>query len=396
MKKLKIMVIIGTRPEAIKMASIIQILKQNQAQVKLTVVTTAQHRDMVDSVLRLFNITPQVDCNIMQMHQTLSQITIWALSKLSLIIENSKPQVVLAQGDTTSAFAGALAAFYHKVPIGHIEAGLRSFDKLNPYPEEINRKFIASIADWHFAPTKQAKLNLLQENIAPSKIYVTGNTGIDALLYFAKQNYIPEIPKLKNIDWNRRIILVETHRRENWGQPLRNICSALKIIVERNQDIELIFPCHPNPQVYRVVDSMLGKKERMHIFVATKYSDFVQLMKKAYLILSDSGGIQEEAPILGKPVLVLRKVTERPEAVNVGVIRVIGTDIKSIISNTQRLLDNPAEYRKMAKNTFIYGDGKAANRIINILLYHFGLKKSLPQEFREPIYKAKSRITSKV
>ncbi|MFB3897251.1 MAG: non-hydrolyzing UDP-N-acetylglucosamine 2-epimerase [bacterium] len=381
MNKLKVMVIIGTRPEAIKMASIIRVLKQNQTRIKVIVVTTAQHRDLVDSVLRLFAIKPQVDCNIMQKQQTLSQITIRALSKLSHIIDTVNPQVVLVQGDTTSAFAGALAAFYHKVPIGHVEAGLRSFDKYNPYPEEINRKFISAIADWHFAPTKTAKLNLIKENITPSKIFVTGNTGIDALLYFAKQNYIPNIPELKKVDWTKRIILVETHRRENWGQPMRNICSSLKDIIERNQDLELIFPCHPNPQVYRTVNSMLGKKDRMHIFVATKYSDFVQLMKKAYLILSDSGGIQEEAPVLGKPVLVLRKVTERPEAVRAGAIRVVGTNIDSIISNTQLLLDYPTKYRNMAKNTYIYGDGKAASRIINILFYHLGLKKSLPQEF---------------
>lgn len=380
MKKLKVMVVIGTRPEAIKMASVVQLLRQNSAQVKLTLVTTAQHRDMVDSVLHLFNIKPQIDCNIMQVRQTLEQITIRALSKLSQIVETVNPHVVLVQGDTTSAFAGALAAFYHKVSVGHIEAGLRSFDKYNPYPEEINRKFISAIADWHFAPTKPAKLNLIKENIPPSKIYVTGNTGIDALQYFAKQNYIPSIPELKRVDWKKRIILVEMHRRENWGQPMRNICSALKIIVERNQDIELIFPCHPNPQVYRLVYSMLGDKERIHIFMATKYSDFVQLMKKAYLILSDSGGIQEEAPVLGKPVLVLRQVTERPEAVRAGVIRVVGTNSENIIYNTQQLLES-REYCKMAKKTFIYGDGKAADRIIKVLFYHFGLKRSLPQEF---------------
>lgn len=386
MAKLKVMVIIGTRPEAIKIAPMIRILNRFQTKVQLTVVTTAQHRDMVDSILRLFQIKPHIDCDIMQSRQTLTQITVRALSKLSQIIKTQNPQVVLVQGDTTSAFSGALAAFYHQVPIGHIEAGLRSFDKYNPYPEEINRKFIAVIADWHFAPTKQAKLNLIQENIPPNRIYVTGNTGIDALQYFTKQHYIPPIPELHQVNWRNRIILVETHRRENWGQPMRNICSALINIVERNQNVELIFPCHPNPQVYKIVHPALAGKKRMHVFIATKYSDFVQLMKRSYLILSDSGGIQEEAPNLGKPVLVLRKVTERPEAVQAGVIKVIGTDIDNLITNTQRLLDNPAEYRKMAKKTIIYGDGKAASRIVNILFYHFGLKKSLPQEFKEPVY----------
>jgi UDP-N-acetylglucosamine 2-epimerase len=380
--KLKVMVIIGTRPEAIKIAPVIQILNQYRTRIELTVVTTAQHRDMVDSVLQLFMIKPQVDCDIMHSHQTLTQITVRALSKLSQIIETKKPQVVLVQGDTTSAFAGALAAFYHQVPIGHIEAGLRSFDKYNPYPEEINRKFIAVIADWHFAPTKQAKQYLIQENITPDRIYITGNTGIDALQYFAKQHYIPAIPELRKVNWRNRIILVETHRRENWGQPLLNICSALNKIVEQNQDVELIFPCHPNPQVYKIVKSALTEKKRMHIFIASKYSDFVQLMKRAYLILSDSGGIQEEAPYLGKPLLVLRKLTERPEAVRAGVIKVIGTDTKNIIANTQVLLDNPTIYRKMAKKTTIYGDGNAARRIVDILFYHFGLKKSFPREYQ--------------
>lgn len=392
MVKVKVMSIVGTRPEAIKMAPVIQALAQIPNKVRSIVVTTAQHREMVDSVFQLFHIQPQYDCDIMQNRQTLTQITVRALSKLSQIIEQTQPDVVLVQGDTTSAFVGALAAFYHRISLGHIEAGLRSFDKFNPYPEEINRKFISVVADWHFAPTREAKQNLLKENVPSNRVYVTGNTGIDALLTIARRNRALHIPELHSVNWHRRILLVEAHRRENWGQPIHEICEALCKLVEQNEDIELIFPHHLNPKIYRVVQSILSGKERIHLFAATNYGDFVQLMKRSYLILTDSGGIQEEAPALGKPVLLLRKVTERPEAERIGAVKVIGTNPAKIIAETQKLLDNQQIYQRIARQIHLYGDGKAALRIVGIVLYQFGLRKSLPQEFQEPRVKDNSQI----
>ncbi|MDI6782730.1 MAG: UDP-N-acetylglucosamine 2-epimerase (non-hydrolyzing) [bacterium] len=384
MNQRKVMVIIGTRPEAIKLAPVIRQLKRGTEKLDAIIVTTSQHREMVDSVLELFNITPTFDCDIMRPRQTLTQLTARAVTALSQIIEKDKPDLVLVQGDTTSAFAGALTAFYHHVPVGHIEAGLRSFDKYHPFPEEINRKFISVIADWHFAPTRLAKQYLQKENVSPTRIYITGNTGIDALLAVTRQEKLLAIPELKNVDWQKRIILVEAHRRENWGHPMREICSAVLQLVEQNNDIELIFPHHLNPQVYETVHSILGGKDRIHLFAATNYADFVHLMTKAYLILTDSGGIQEEAPILGKPVLLLRKVTERPEAVRAGVVKVVGTERSRIIHTMQELLDNRKAYLKMARKIALYGDGRAAERIVDLILYQFGLRNSMPKEFKEP------------
>ncbi|MCX7919216.1 MAG: UDP-N-acetylglucosamine 2-epimerase (non-hydrolyzing) [bacterium] len=385
MHRLKVMVIIGTRPEAIKLVSVIEELNQNTKYFKPIVVTTAQHRELVDTVFKLFNIKPQFDCNIMQSKQTLTHITTLAVKKLTRIMDIVNPDIVLVQGDTTTAFSGALTAFYHRIPIGHIEAGLRSFHKYNPFPEEMNRILIGKLADWHFAPTELAKQYLINEGVNPEKIYITGNTGIDAVLKFAKQSIRPTIPEIKTINWQRRIILVEMHRRENWGKPLQNVCTGLIEIAKRNKDVEIVFPYHLNPVVQKTVDKILAREERIHLFKATNYADFIWLLNQSYLILTDSGGIQEEAPILGKPVLLLREVTERPEAVKAGIVKVIGTETEKVITETQHLLDDKATYRTMAQKIPLYGDGKAGKRIIHIILNQFGYRKSLPREFQQPI-----------
>ena len=363
----KILFIFGTRPEAIKMAPVIKKFKDYINLFKTIVVVTAQHRDMLDQILKIFHIKPDYDLNIMQKNQSLEDITIRSLKRLTKIIQLEKPKMILVQGDTTTTFVGALAGFYNKIPVGHIEAGLRTYDKFQPFPEEINRKLTTVLADIHFAPTKSAAENLKKEGIPSSQIFVTGNTVIDALLEVVGQNYKFKSPLKEIINNNCKLILVTTHRRENFGKPLKNICLALNEITQEFEDVQILFSVHPNPKVRNVVLNVLHNNKKIHLFPPLDYVTFAHLMAKAYLILTDSGGIQEEAPSLGKPVLVLRNKTERLEAIEAGTVKLVGTNVKKIIEETSKLLKDESEYNKMAKAVNPYGDGKAAERIFNII-----------------------------
>lgn len=363
----KVLVAFGTRPEAIKMAPVVKELQKYPKAFSVTVCVTGQHREMLDSVLNLFSIEPDYDLNIMQKNQSLFQIVSSTLEKIQPVLEEVKPDIVLVQGDTSTAFVVSLAGFYLKIPVGHIEAGLRTNDKFNPFPEEINRRLISHIADLHFAPTETARSYLLAEGISPEKVHVTGNTVIDALLMTVNGNFCMP-PELKAVDFeNRKVILVTAHRRENLGEPLRNICLALKDLAQHYDDLQIVYPVHLNPNVRRVVYDILDDVENVFLAEPMDYEAFANMMNKSYLILTDSGGIQEEAPSLGKPVLVLRNVTERPEAVEAGTAKVVGTEKENIIVATRELLDNNEEYDRMANIRNPYGDGNAANKIVKIL-----------------------------
>ena len=365
---LRVMVAFGTRPEAIKMVSIIKELQRYSEKFCVTVCVTAQHREMLDSVLNLFSIEPDYDLNIMRSNQTLFQITSSILSRMQDVLEESKPDIVLVQGDTSTAFVVSLASFYLKIPVGHIEAGLRTNDKYNPFPEEINRRLTDALADLHFAPTESARDNLLREGIPGESIFVTGNTVIDALLSIVDDDYEFEQPILRNLDFSaRKVIAVTVHRRESFGKPMKHIFSALRELAVSETDIEIVYPVHLNPNVRRAAREILQTVEHVHLIEPLSYKPFVQLLNRCYLILTDSGGIQEEAPSLGKPVLVLRDVTERSEAIEVGTARLVGTDTERIIAMTRALLHNRDEYDKMAGTVNPYGDGNAAKRIVEIL-----------------------------
>ncbi len=371
MKKLgvkKILFAFGTRPEAIKLAPLIIELQKHQKIFKVEICITAQHRQMLDQVLHIFKIKSDYDLDIMKHDQTLFDINIRILTKLQRLLQTTKPNLMIVQGDTTTAFVSALAAFYLKIPIGHVEAGLRSNDKFAPFPEEINRRFITHLADFHFAPTVRAKENLLKEGVNDQYIVVTGNTVIDALILALKMNPKVNLPILDKINPHHRIILVTAHRRENWGQPLKNICSALKRIIARNQNVEIIYPLHPNPNINIPVRKYLGNIQKIHLTMPFDYLLFAHLMRRAYLILTDSGGIQEEAPTLGKPVLVLRDKTERPEAIAAGTAQLVGTNPIKIIEATERLLYSKRAYDKMTGVQNPFGDGKASRKIHSFLL----------------------------
>ncbi len=366
--RLKILSIFGTRPEAIKMAPVIKELERRSDVFESVVAVTAQHREMLDQVLDLFKIQPDYDLDIMKPGQDLFDITSRALLGLRPVLEDAKPDIILVQGDTTTTFIAALAAFYLKIKVGHIEAGLRSFDKHHPFPEEINRALTTVIADYHFPPTQTSKHNLLACGVPEERIYITGNTVIDALVQTVKPGYTFMRPDLKAVDFdNKRIVLVTSHRRENWGEPLQQICRAIKEIALKNPDVEVVFSVHLNPLVQQTVRDILGDIERVHLIMPLDYEPFVQLIDKSYLILTDSGGIQEEAPSLGKPVLVLREVTERPEGVEAGTVRVAGRDTNRIVDEAQLLLGDVGEYNKMARAVNPYGDGHAGQRIADIL-----------------------------
>jgi len=370
MGRYKIATVFGTRPEAIKIAPVLQALDKRGFDP--VVIVTAQHREMLDQVLDLFSINPDYDLDIMLQKQDLFDISLNALQGLQSLLEKEKPDVLLVQGDTTTTFIAALAAFYLRIRIGHIEAGLRTFDKDNPFPEEMNRQLTSRLADFHFAPTEIAQKNLEREGIPTGNIFITGNTVIDALLKTVREDYSFTKPLLNEIDYiKRKVILVTAHRRESWGEPLQNICLAIKKLAEHFPDTEIVFSVHLNPQVQRATRSILDGTERVHLINPLDYEPFVQLMNKSYLILTDSGGIQEEAPSLGKPVLVLREVTERPEAVNAGTTKVVGRDTNRIVAETSLLLSNETEYQKMAKAKNPYGDGKAAERIVDNLCNYF-------------------------
>ncbi len=379
---IKVLSIFGTRPEAIKMAPLVKALEKHES-FDSYVCVTAQHRDMLDQVLEIFEITPDFDLDIMKNRQTLTDITVNALKGLEEVIRENAPDIILVHGDTTTTFVGSLAAFYNQVKVGHVEAGLRTFNKYFPYPEELNRKLTGAIADVHFSPTSNSKGNLLREGVDESAIFVTGNTAIDALKTTVNKNFKFRTEVLNKIDFKkRRVLMVTAHRRENLGEPLENICKALKHIVEKYKDVEIVYAVHKNPAVRETAFKILGNMDRVHLLDPLDADEMHNLMAKSYLILTDSGGLQEEAPSLGKPVLVLRRETERPEAIEFGTLKLVGVDQQDIINMTEQLLEDQGEYNKMANAVNPYGDGEASERIIESLLYYFKEKKERPEEFR--------------
>ncbi len=375
-------VVFGTRPDTIKMAPIILELK-NHKHFRVTTIATAQHRQMLDQVITVFGIEPDYDLNIMQPKQSLAKLTKNTIAALDEVLVEAKPDMVLVQGDTTTTFIGSLAAFYRQIPVGHVEAGLRTRDKANPFPEEINRRLTSCIADLHFAPTATAKQSLLKEHIPADQIVVTGNSVIDALGYAIKRTYrFPDHRLNQFVDEGRKIVLLTMHRRENWGAPMTGACKAVRELARRYPDHRFVFPVHLNPIVRDVVYPILGSIRNVVLIEPLPYSDFVNLMARSHLILTDSGGVQEEGPSLGKPVLVLRKVTERPEAVKYGTVKLVGLDPITIASAARTLLDNRNAYQKMATATNPYGDGHASRRTVQALEHFFGFAAKKPTEFR--------------
>lgn len=367
---MKISVAFGTRPEAIKLAPVIHHLKRDPA-VELRILVSGQHRLLLDQVLRLFDIVPACDFKVMRPNQGLGGLMARILKAVECDVVSHRPDWMLVQGDTTTALGAAMAAYYQRVPIAHVEAGLRTGDRFNPFPEEINRKFIGSLACLHFAPTEGAGQNLLREGIDPSTIHVTGNTGIDALLEVASRGTDRPSSDHSGVcppEAGNRLILVTSHRRESFGLELFNICTALRMLVKRNEEVRIVYALHPNPNVTAVVERELRGAPRVHLTAAPDYASFVSLMKRSFLILTDSGGIQEEAPSLGKPVLVLRSCTERMEAIEAGTAKLVGTDPNRIVVETERLLNDSVEYARMARVNNPYGDGHAAERIVEMLL----------------------------
>ncbi len=381
MAKLKVMTVFGTRPEAIKMCPLVLEMRKQPDEIEPLVAVTAQHREMLDQVLHLFGITPDYDLNIMSAGQTLYDVTEKALRGLQKVLEEAKPDLVLVHGDTTTTFAGALAAFYAQIPVGHVEAGLRTGNKYSPFPEEMNRKLTGALADYHFAPTATSKANLLRENVPEAKIVVTGNTVIDALKTTVKKDYRFDDDALHEVlDSGKRLILMTTHRRENLGEPMRHVYKALCEVLRTHPGVEAIFPVHKNPKVRQIVNEELGHLPQVHLIEPLDYEPFANLMARVDIVLTDSGGIQEEAPALGKPVLVLRDTTERPEAVSAGTVKLIGTAYEDVLRETNLLLDDAAHYRAMAEAVNPYGDGEACARIVNRILKEFGFDvKDLPE-----------------
>lgn len=381
MKKIKVMSIFGTRPEAIKMAPLVKELDKSE-NIDSLVCVTAQHREMLDQVLELFDINPDYDMDIMKEKQTLTGITNRVLQGLEDIFEESKPDMILVHGDTTTTFAGALAAFYKKIKVGHVEAGLRTGDKYFPFPEEMNRKLTGAMADLHFAPTNGSKKNLLREGISESDIIVTGNTVIDAMEFTVEENYVFDNKELNNIDFkNKKVIMVTAHRRENWGEGIENICTSLKKIVKENNDVELIYLVHLNPVVKDVVEKHLKGMDRVHLLSPLDTKETHNLMNKCFMVMTDSGGLQEEAPHLGKPVLVLRDVTERPEAVEAGTVKLVGTDKNTIINEANLLIRDSKAYELMSRSVNPYGDGEASRRIVQAIEKYFGRNNENVDEF---------------
>ncbi len=370
MSRRKIVTILGTRPEVIKMAPVIREIGLRPSIFEHIVVATAQHRQMLDQVLEVFGIKPDIDLGLMQQNQDLAEFASKSLLSLSNLFSELKPNAVLVQGDTTTVMTAALAAFYKGVPVGHVEAGLRSFDRRQPFPEEINRRVAGCLASMHFAPTSRARLNLLREGVPEETIFVTGNTIVDALKSVSVGEAFDD-QRLARLDASgRRLLLVTAHRRENHGRPLRSICEALKTLTANFDDVEVVYPVHLNPSVGEVVREELGHIDRIHLVDPVSYPDLLRLMKRCFLILTDSGGIQEEAPSFGKPVLVLREVTERPELIEANAGRIVGTDARGIVDATSRLLTNAAEYAAMVAAENPFGDGRAAERIADILAQH--------------------------
>ncbi len=380
MKKLKVMTVFGTRPEAIKMAPLVLELQKNE-NIESIVCLTAQHRQMLDMVMDMFKIKADYDLNIMKDRQTLAGITTRAMSGLDEVMQEAAPDVVLVHGDTTTTLAGSMAAFYNKIKVGHVEAGLRTYDKYSPFPEEMNRKITGAVADFHFSPTQANKDNLLRETVDEDKIYITGNTVIDAIKYTVDDNYEFKDESIKSVDFaNKKVILVTAHRRENLGAPLESICRAILRLVNDFEDTEVIYPVHLNPAVRDTVNKILSGRERIHLINPVDVDELHNLMKRCYMVMTDSGGLQEEAPALGKPVLVLRSETERPEAIAAGTAKLAGFDEENVYKLGSKLLSDKSAYEEMAHAANPYGDGNASARIVDALLYEFGYTDKRPED----------------
>ena len=377
----KIMFVFGTRPEAIKMAPLVKAMEKAE-DLEPLVVVTAQHREMLDQVLELFDVHPSYDLNLMKPQQTLTDITAGVLRGIERIVIKEKPDIVLVHGDTTTTFAGALASFYQQVPVGHVEAGLRSGNMYSPFPEEANRKLTGAMATVHFAPTSQARANLLHEGVNPDAIYTTGNTVIDALMMTVKQDYVFDDELSRMLAAPGRKVLLTTHRRENLGQPMVQIFRAIRQLHERFTDVNFYFPMHKNPRVRALAKEALEELERVHLFEPLDYAPFANLVGRMDLVLTDSGGLQEEAPALGKPVLVLRDTTERPEAVDAGTAKLVGSDTQLIVDTVSTLFTDADAYAEMEHAVNPYGDGHACARIIAALRYYFGLDAQRPEDWR--------------
>lgn len=380
MKKIKVMTVFGTRPEAIKMAPLILALQKRASEFETVVAVTAQHREMLDQALNIFGIQPDHDLDIMQKDQTITTITTNVLLKLDQVIKQEKPDIILVHGDTTTTFAASLAAFYNQIAIGHVEAGLRTWNKYSPYPEEMNRQMTDVLGDLYFAPTVQSKENLLQEHHQAQNIYVTGNTAIDALQQTVAKDYHHNI--LEQVDLNKKIVLVTMHRRENQGEPMKAVFKAMREVVLEREDTEIIYPVHLSPAVQKVAHEIFDGIERIHLIDPLDVVDFHNLAARSYFIMSDSGGVQEEAPSLGKPVLVLRDTTERPEGIKAGTLKLVGTDFDTVKQEMLNLLTDEKAYRQMAEAKNPYGDGKASQRILDAIAYYFGQTTQKPTEFK--------------
>ena len=379
MKKIKVMTVFGTRPEAIKMAPLVLELQKQSQRFEAITTVSAQHREMLDQVLDIFHIKPDYDLNIMHARQTLTDITSNVLINLDKILKEAKPDIVLVHGDTTTTFAASVAAFYNQIPIGHVEAGLRTWEKYSPYPEEMNRQMTDAMTDLYFAPTTQSKANLLKENHKEDNIYITGNTAIDALKQTVDKGYHHDI--LDKVSPDNKLILLTMHRRENQGGPMRRVFKVIREVVESREDVEVIYPVHLSPAVQEAAKEILGNTERIHLISPLDVVDFHNLAARSYFIMTDSGGVQEEAPSLGKPVLVLRDTTERPEGVEAGTLKLVGTESEKVKQEMEELLDNAAEYQRMSQAKNPYGDGKASERILDAIAYYFGVSDKKPIEF---------------
>lgn len=379
MNKIKVMTIFGTRPEAIKMAPLVLELEKQSDRFESIVTITAQHREMLDQVLAIFNIAPDYDLDIMETNQSLSQITSNVIVGLEDVMKEAKPDIVLVHGDTTTTFAASVAAFYQKIKIGHVEAGLRTYDKYSPYPEEMNRQLTDVLADIYFAPTLTSRENLLIENFPEEKIYITGNTAIDALTQTVQNDYEHKV--LNSLQEENRLILVTMHRRENLGKPMERVFQAMRTVVDSHPDVEIVYPVHLNPLVQETAQKYLGNHERIHLIDPLEVTDFHNIAARSYMIMSDSGGVQEEAPSLGVPVLVLRDTTERPEGVEANTLRLVGTETEAILANMTELLDNLDSYASMSKASNPYGDGTASKRILDAIAYEFDLIEKRPEDF---------------
>ena len=380
MKKLKVMVVFGTRPEAIKMAPLVLELQKHSDSIETITVVTAQHRQMLDQVLETFGIEPHYDLDIMGKNQSLLDITGKILEKFDPVVKQELPDIILVHGDTTTTFAASLVAFYNQVRIGHVEAGLRTFDKYSPFPEEMNRQMTDNLADLYFAPTSESKENLLKENHPESAIVITGNTAIDALKLTVQSDYYHEV--LDQLDPDKKLVLVTMHRRENQGHPMRNVFAALREMVDLHQEIEVVYPVHLSPAVQEAANDILAGHDRIHLIEPLDVLDFHNLASRSYFIMTDSGGVQEEAPSLGKPVLVLRDTTERPEGVRAGTLKLVGTDPVCVKGAMAALLTDETLYRQMSHAPNPYGDGRASERIVQAILHYFGMAESV-SEFKE-------------